>query len=112
MKLYDRYRIYPPAGGTGRARTCKTLARAKYEAIFEFLSAREKTREGRLFYPIWRAASDVARENLLRVVFDRLYVLRNQLVAAAGNAHPRVPGGGVRRRRGRGRNAIGGASDH
>lgn len=52
----------------------KTLARVKYEAIFEFLSTREKNREGRFLYPIWRAASDVARENLLRVVFDEEFV--------------------------------------
>lgn len=52
----------------------KTMSRRKYEQIFDFLREREKNREGRFLYPLWRAASDVARENLLRVVFDDEFV--------------------------------------
>ncbi|MBF0326592.1 MAG: radical SAM protein [Alphaproteobacteria bacterium] len=54
--------------------TLKTRSRQKYAAIHEFLRSRAKHRETRLLYPLWRAASDVARRNLERVVFDDEFV--------------------------------------
>lgn len=62
------------ARGDIRNEGYKTNARQKYEAVYEFLRDREKNRESRFLYPVWRAASDVARDNLLRVVFDDEFV--------------------------------------
>ena len=40
----------------------------------KFLEEREKHKEKRLLYPLWRGVNSVSRENLMRTVFDDEFV--------------------------------------
>ena len=52
----------------------KNVSKTRYRLINKFLEAREKSKEKRLFYPLWRGVNSVTRENLMRTVFDDEYV--------------------------------------
>jgi MoaA/NifB/PqqE/SkfB family radical SAM enzyme len=52
----------------------KTAAKAKYQAINEFLEGLERRKERRFLYPLWRGVRDVSRRNLIDTVFEDRFV--------------------------------------
>lgn len=52
----------------------KGSSEKKYVIINEYLESLERTKEKRLLYPVWRAARDVSRKNLIDTVFQDKFV--------------------------------------
>ena len=62
------------ARGVIKDESLKIVSKDRYKLINEFLEKREKTKEKRLLYPLWRAVNSVSRENLMTTVFDDKFV--------------------------------------
>lgn len=53
----------------------KEVSRDRYIEINNFLEERQRTRENRFLYPLWRGVRDVSRDHLMRTVFDDEFVM-------------------------------------
>jgi MoaA/NifB/PqqE/SkfB family radical SAM enzyme len=62
------------ARGVIKDESLKNVSKKRYKLINEFLENREKNKEKRLLYPLWRGVNSVSRENLMRTVFDDEFV--------------------------------------
>jgi radical SAM protein with 4Fe4S-binding SPASM domain len=62
------------ARGVIKDDSLKNVSKNRYREINKFLEEREKNKEKRLLYPLWRGVNSVSRENLMRTVFDDEYV--------------------------------------
>ncbi len=62
------------ARGKIKDENLKNVSKERYKLINDFLEAREKNKEKRFLYPLWRGVNSVTRENLMRTVFDDEYV--------------------------------------
>lgn len=62
------------ARGIIKDESLKNVSKERYKLINEFLESREKNKEKRLLYPLWRGVNSVSRENLMRTVFDDEFV--------------------------------------
>ena len=62
------------ARGVIKDESLKNVSKIRYKLINEFLESREKNKEKRLLYPLWRGVNSVSRENLMRTVFDDEFV--------------------------------------
>ena len=62
------------ARGTVKDDSLKNVSKNRYIEINNFLEEREKNKEKRLLYPLWRGVNSVSRENLMRTVFDDEFV--------------------------------------
>ena len=62
------------ARGVIKDESLKNVSKNRYKLINEFLENREKNKEKRLLYPLWRGVNSVSRENLMRTVFDDKFV--------------------------------------
>ena len=62
------------ARGVVKDENLKNVSKSRYKLINEFLEKREKHKEKRLLYPLWRGVNSVSRENLMRTVFDDEFV--------------------------------------
>ena len=62
------------ARGEIKDESLKNVSKNRYKLINKFLESREKTKEKRLLYPLWRGVNSVSRENLMATVFDDKFV--------------------------------------
>jgi len=62
------------ARGNIKDEKLKNVSKERYKLINDFLESREKQKEKRLLYPLWRGVNSVTRENLMRTVFDDEFV--------------------------------------
>ena len=62
------------ARGVIKDESLKKVSKERYIKINNFLEEREKHKEKRLLYPLWRGVNSVSRENLMRTVFDDEFV--------------------------------------
>ena len=62
------------ARGVIKDENLKNVSKSRYKLINEFLEKREKYKEKRLLYPLWRGVNSVSRENLMRTVFDDEFI--------------------------------------
>jgi len=62
------------ARGVMKDENLKNVSKSRYKLINEFLEKREKHKEKRLLYPLWRGVNSVSRENLMRTVFDDEFI--------------------------------------
>jgi len=62
------------ARGNIKDEKLKDVSKERYKLINEFLESREKNKEKRLLYPLWRGVNSVTRDNLMKTVFDDEYV--------------------------------------
>jgi len=62
------------ARGVMKDENLKNVSKSRYKLINEFLEKREKYKEKRLLYPLWRGVNSVSRENLMRTVFDDEFI--------------------------------------
>ncbi len=62
------------ARGEIKDKSLKNVSKERYKLINNFLEAREKRREKRFLYPLWRGVNSVSRKNLMKTVFDDEFV--------------------------------------
>jgi len=62
------------ARGVIKDNSLKNVSKNRYVEINKFLEEREKNKEKRFLYPLWRGVNSVSRENLMRTVFDEEFV--------------------------------------
>jgi len=62
------------ARGVIKDESLKNVSKKRYILINQFLENREKSKEKRLLYPLWRGVNSVSRDNLMRTVFDDEFV--------------------------------------
>ncbi len=62
------------ARGNIKDEKLKNVSKTRYKLINDFLELREKNKEKRLLYPLWRGVNSVTRTNLMRTVFDDEFV--------------------------------------
>ena len=82
------------ARGNIKDESLKKVSETRYIKINQFLENREKGREKRLLYPLWRGVNSVSRENLMKTVFDDKFVSscvagrKLLVVSETGNVQP------------------------
>ncbi len=62
------------ARGNIKDEKLKNVSKERYILINNFIEKREKNKEKRFLYPLWRGVNSVTRQNLMRTVFDDEYV--------------------------------------
>lgn len=62
------------ARGSIKDQNLKKVSESRYKEINRFLEKREKNKEKRFLYPLWRGVNSVSRENLMKTVFDDKFV--------------------------------------
>ena len=62
------------ARGEIKDESLKKVSKERYKLINKFLELREKNKEKRFLYPLWRGVNSVSRENLMKTVFDDKFV--------------------------------------
>ena len=62
------------ARGEIKNKKLKEVSKDRYIRINSFLEKREKRKEKRFLYPLWRGVNSVSRTNLMKTVFDDEFV--------------------------------------
>ena len=82
------------ARGNIKDENLKKVSEARFIKINEFLENREKSKEKRMFYPLWRGVNSVTRENLMKTVFEDKFVSscvagrKLLVISETGNVQP------------------------
>ena len=72
----------------------KTKSEEQYKAVNEYLENIKRTKEKRFLYPLWRAARDVSRRNLIDTVYHDKFVTpcvagrKLIVISETGEVHP------------------------
>lgn len=82
------------ARGKIKDKNLKIVSEGRYKEINQFLERREKGKEKRLLYPLWRGVNSVSRDNLMKTVFDDKFVSacvagrKLLVISETGNVQP------------------------